>query len=67
MAALNGPITAYDFSLDGDVGDTMHRCRFPVMRRRDDLVALPTASRAHQVKLRQVPGVQAAASQADGG
>lgn len=34
----------HPFSLDSDVGDAMHRCRFPIMRRRDDLVALPTTS-----------------------
>lgn len=58
---------ACDFSLDGGVGDAVHRRRFPTMRRRDDLVALPTTSRAHQAEFRQVPGVQAAAPEADGG
>jgi len=58
---------ACDCSLNGDAGDAMSRRRFLIMRRRDDLVALPTTSRTHQAKLRQVPGVQTAAPEADGG
>jgi len=61
------PGRACDFSLDGDAGDAVHRRRFPTVRRRDDLVALSTTSRAHQTELRQVSGVQAAAPEANGG
>jgi len=63
----NQSITIYDFSLDGDVGDIMHWCRFLIMCCRYDLVALSTTSRAHQVKLGQVPGVQTSTSEADSG
>ncbi|KOC71117.1 Synaptotagmin-4 [Habropoda laboriosa] len=39
----------------------MYGRRVPSLRRRDDLVALSTTSRAHQAELRQVLGVQAPA------
>lgn len=54
-------------SVDDDHSRTMYRRRFPTLRRRDDLVALPTTSRAHQTEFRQVPGVQATSQETDGG
>lgn len=54
-------------SVDDDHSRTMYRRRFPTLRRRDDLVALSTTSRAHQTEFRQVSGVQATPQETDGG